>query len=59
MTPAIRDAGALAGPAYRAFVGQRRVLGLFADEQSARAAEGKLRGACPDWWVTAAPIARS
>jgi len=34
-------------------------FGLFADKAGALAAESKLRAAQPDWWVTAAPIARS
>lgn len=33
-------------------------FGLFADEAGARAAEGELRAARPDWWVKAAAMAR-
>ena len=63
VTPAIRDVlvalAALPGCALARLSGSGATcFGLFADEARARAAEGKLRSARPDWWVTAAPIAK-
>lgn len=63
VTPAIRDVlvalAALPGCALARLSGSGATcFGLFADEACARAAEGKLRSARPDWWVTAAPIAK-
>jgi 4-diphosphocytidyl-2-C-methyl-D-erythritol kinase len=64
VTPAIRDVlaalAALPGCALARLSGSGATcFGLFADEAAARAAESKLRGARPDWWIAAAPIARS
>ena len=64
VTPAIRDVlvalAALPGCVLARLSGSGATcFGLFADEAGARAAEGTLRNARPDWWVTAAPIARS
>lgn len=64
VTPAIRDVlaalAALPGCVLARLSGSGATcFGLFADEAGARAAESELRGARPDWWVTAAPIARS
>ena len=63
VTPAIRDVlvalAALPGCVLARLSGSGATcFGLFADEAAARAAEGELRNARPDWWVTAAPIAR-
>ena len=63
VTPAIRDVlvalAALPGCVLARLSGSGATcFGLFADEAGARAAERKLRSARPDWWVTAAPIAR-
>jgi 4-diphosphocytidyl-2-C-methyl-D-erythritol kinase len=64
VTPAIRDVlvalAALPGCMLARLSGSGATcFGLFADEVGARAAERELRSARPDWWVTAAPIARS
>ena len=64
VTPAIRDVlvalAALPGCVLARLSGSGATcFGLFADEGAARAAEGQLRSARPDWWVIAAPIARS
>jgi 4-diphosphocytidyl-2-C-methyl-D-erythritol kinase len=63
VTPAIRDVlvalAGLPGCVLARLSGSGATcFGLFADEAAARAAEGALHGARPDWWVTAAPIAR-
>jgi 4-diphosphocytidyl-2-C-methyl-D-erythritol kinase len=63
VTPAIRDVlvalAALPGCALARLSGSGATcFGLFADEAGARAAESKLRDQRPDWWMTAAPIAR-
>ena len=63
VTPAIRDVlvalAALPGCVLARLSGSGATcFGLFADEAGARAAEGTLRGVRPDWWVSAAPIAR-
>jgi 4-diphosphocytidyl-2-C-methyl-D-erythritol kinase len=63
VTPAIRDVlvalAALRGCVLARLSGSGATcFGLFADGAAARAAEGHLRSARPDWWVTAAPIAR-
>jgi 4-diphosphocytidyl-2-C-methyl-D-erythritol kinase len=63
VTPAIRDVlvalAALPGCVLARLSGSGATcFGLFADESDARAAEGKLRDQQPDWWMTAAPIAR-
>jgi len=62
VTPAIRDVlvalAALPGCTLARLSGSGATcFGLFADEGSARAAETRLRGAQPDWWVIAAPMA--
>jgi 4-diphosphocytidyl-2-C-methyl-D-erythritol kinase len=63
VTPAIREVlvalAALPGCVLARLSGSGATcFGLFADEAAARAAEGALRSARPDWWVTAAAIAR-
>jgi 4-diphosphocytidyl-2-C-methyl-D-erythritol kinase len=63
VTPAIRDVlvalAALPGCVLARLSGSGATcFGLFADEGGARAAEGKLRSARPDWWVTAAAMAK-
>jgi 4-diphosphocytidyl-2-C-methyl-D-erythritol kinase len=63
VTPAIRDVlvalAALPGCMLARLSGSGATcFGLFADEAGARAAESKLRDQQPDWWMTAAPIAR-
>jgi 4-diphosphocytidyl-2-C-methyl-D-erythritol kinase len=63
VTPAIRDVlvalAALPGCVLARLSGSGATcFGLFADESGARAGEATLRGARPDWWVTAAPIAK-
>ncbi|MBA4097687.1 MAG: 4-(cytidine 5'-diphospho)-2-C-methyl-D-erythritol kinase [Rhodospirillum sp.] len=63
VTPTIRDVlvalAALPGCVLARLSGSGATcFGLFADEAGARAAERELRSARPDWWVTAAPIAR-
>ena len=63
VTPAIRDVlvalAALPGCVLARLSGSGATcFGLFADEGAARAAEGALRNARPDWWVTAAAIAK-
>jgi 4-diphosphocytidyl-2-C-methyl-D-erythritol kinase len=63
VTPAIRDVlvalAALPGCVLARLSGSGATcFGLFADEAAARAAEGKLRRARPDWWVNAAAMAR-
>jgi 4-diphosphocytidyl-2-C-methyl-D-erythritol kinase len=64
VTPAIRDVlvalAELPGCALARLSGSGATcFGLFADEAGARAAESRLRGRQPGWWVKAAPIARS
>jgi 4-diphosphocytidyl-2-C-methyl-D-erythritol kinase len=63
VTPAIREVlvalAALPGCVLARLSGSGATcFGLFADEAAARAAESALRSARPDWWVTAAAIAR-
>ena len=63
VTPAIRDVlvalAALPGCVLARLSGSGATcFGLFADEAAARAAEGTLRNARPDWWVAAAQMAR-
>jgi 4-diphosphocytidyl-2-C-methyl-D-erythritol kinase len=63
VTPAIRDVlvalAELPGCALARLSGSGATcFGLFAGESDARAAEARLRNARPDWWVTAAPMAR-
>ena len=64
VTPAIRDVlvalAALPGCVLARLSGSGATcFGLFADAAAARGAEARLRAARPDWWVTAAPIARA
>jgi 4-diphosphocytidyl-2-C-methyl-D-erythritol kinase len=63
VTPAIRDVlvalAGLPGCVLARLSGSGATcFGLFADEAAARAAEGALRNARPDWWVAAAAMAR-
>ena len=63
VTPAIRDVlvalAALPGCVLVRLSGSGATcFGLFADEQSARAAESKLHAARPNWWTAAAQMAR-
>ena len=63
VTPAIRDVlvalAALPGCVLARLSGSGATcFGLFADEQSARAAESRLHTARPTWWTAAAQMAR-